>query len=272
MISGATPGAATPRLGTALLVAAAWVALLWWVKLLDDALGWRLDALGVRPHELAGLVGVLTAPLIHGSIEHLVANTGAALILGTLLWYGYPRSRLWAFALIWIGSGLGVWLTGRPSSHIGASGVTHGLMFFLFVAGMLRRDRRSAAFAMIAFFLYGGMVWGVFPTEEDISFESHFWGAVWGVTCALMFRRLDPRPAEKRYAWEEGAEHDDPVIGDQWRSPPPIPPEHSIEPVDLDMYDDADGYNDYDFPADELPPDAEEPAQRRRRWRARRPR
>lgn len=212
------PAADRGRLVAAALAVAAFVGALWWIRVLDESLGWQLGALGVLPGDPAGLLGLLTAPLIHGSFEHLAANTPALLVLGTLLIYGYPRSRGPALALIWLGSGLGVWLIGRDNAHIGASGITHGLMFYLFLAGMVRRDRVAVAFSMIAFFLYGGMVWGVFPQEAGVSWEYHLCGALAGALAAFLFGRMDPRPTEKRYAWEdEPTDADDPVIGDQWR-------------------------------------------------------
>ena len=206
------------RLIGAFLVATAFTALLWWIRTLDAALGWDLGALGVRPREFDGLIGILFAPLLHGSFEHLLANTPPLLVLGTLLLYGYPRARAPALALIWLGSGLGVWLMGRDSVHIGASGVATGLMFFLFCAGLMRRDRLAVAFSMIAFFLYGGMVWGVFPQEAGVSWEYHLCGALAGVLAAALFRRLDAPLPERHYAWEdEPPDAEDPVIGAQWR-------------------------------------------------------
>ena len=80
-------------------------------------------------------------------------------------------------------------------------------MFFLFLIGVLRRDKPAMAVAMIVFFLYGSMVWGVLPTREDISFETHLFGALAGVICAIIFRNRDPKPPEKKYSWEE--EEDD---------------------------------------------------------------
>ncbi|MCC7248644.1 MAG: rhomboid family intramembrane serine protease, partial [Lysobacter sp.] len=118
----------------------------------------------VRPFAVAarqapGLLGLLTAPLLHGSFEHLAANAGALLMLGTLAGTVYPRATVASLPLLWLGSGLGAWGLGEPGSyHLGASGVTHGLMFLIFVLGLLRRDRPSIAAAMIAFFLYGGML------------------------------------------------------------------------------------------------------------------
>jgi membrane associated rhomboid family serine protease len=206
------------RLRHAFLGVALLTALLWWIKVLDRAFGWDLGMLGIEPRTAAGLVGVLTAPLLHGSFEHLFANTLPLLVLGTLLLYGYPRARLPALATIWLLSGLGVWAFGRDSTHIGMSGVTHGLMFFLFIAGLVRRERLAVALSMIAFFLYGGMVWGVFPTEPGVSWEYHLYGALSGVLAAIALRRADAPPPAKRYAWEdEPAEAEDPVIGDQWR-------------------------------------------------------
>src|SRR5690606_11736330 len=101
---------------------------------LGAVFGWNSWGLGIRPGEISGLIGVLAAPLLHGDWEHLVANTPSVLILGTLLLYSYPRAARWVLPLVWLGSGLGVWLFGVEGSvHVGASGLTHGLMFFLFL-------------------------------------------------------------------------------------------------------------------------------------------
>jgi membrane associated rhomboid family serine protease len=128
---------------------------LWVLWAVAAALGLELYRWGVYPREARGLGGILMAPLIHGSWAHLFANTLPLLVLGTMLLYGYPRSAPIVVPALWLGSGLGVWLFGRTSFHIGASGLAHGLMFFLFVVGLLRRDRRAMALALLVFFLYG---------------------------------------------------------------------------------------------------------------------
>ena len=188
---------------------AVFVLLLWLLELLDLSFGLNLSRLGVYPRELQGLPGVLAAPLIHGSWHHLISNSFALLVLGTVLLYGYPRTALALLVLVWLGSGIGVWLFARGSYHFGASGLTHGLMFFIFVSGILRHDRLSIALSMIIFFLYGGMVWTVFPTGPGVSFESHFFGAVMGVTGAFLFFGRDPLPPEKHYDWEDDDGPDD---------------------------------------------------------------
>ncbi|KGM53286.1 membrane protein [Lysobacter daejeonensis GH1-9] len=158
----------------------------------------------VTPGSLAGLAGLATAPVLHGSLEHLAANAISLLLLGTLAGAVYPRATLPALPLLWLGSGLGAWLLGAPGTHhLGASGLTHGLMFLVFVLGVLRRDRPSIAAAMIAFLLYGGMLLTVLPREAGVSWQSHLGGAVAGVIAALLLRHRDPLPPRKRYSWEE---------------------------------------------------------------------
>jgi membrane associated rhomboid family serine protease len=191
------------RLKYSILIVAGFIALLWAIELLDRGLGLQLHRLGVYPGELHGLWGILYAPLIHGSWNHLASNSFALLVLGTVLLYGYPRTAKPVLALVYIGSGIGVWLFARSSFHLGASGLTHGMMFFIFTTGILRRDKLSIALSMIVFFLYGGMVWSIFPQEPGISYESHFFGAVTGVVAAFLFRDRDPAPPEKTYDWED---------------------------------------------------------------------
>ena len=162
-----------------------------------------LEALTVTPGRAAGLMGVLTAPLLHGSPGHLLANASALLLLGTLAMTAYPRATVRALPLLWLGAGLGAWLLGQPGSHhLGASGVTHGLGFLVFVLGLLRRDRAAIAAGMLAFLFYGGMLLTIFPQEAGVSWESHLGGAVAGVLAAFLLRRSDPMPPRRKYSWE----------------------------------------------------------------------
>ena len=185
------------------------VILLWVIKGFEIAFGWDLGVYGVYPRNVEGLVGIVFAPIIHGSFEHLLSNTLAIFVLATTLFYQYPKSANLVLPIIYFGSGLGVWLFAREAYHFGASGLTHGMMFFLFLIGVLRQDKPAMAISMIIFFLYGSMIWGVLPTKEEISFESHLFGALTGVICAIVFRNRDPKPPEKIYSWEEGEDNSD---------------------------------------------------------------
>ena len=189
------------------LVAAFTIAL-WLIKIVEVLIGASLYKYGILPGQLSGIIGVFLAPLIHSSFSHLFANTAPLLILGTALLYGYPKSAKIVVPAIYIGTGLAVWLFARHTYHIGASGLTFGFMFFVFTVGAIRWDRRAIALSMVVFLLYGGMIWGIFPNEPGISYESHFFGAMFGIILAIVLRNHDPNIAEKEYNWEEDDEDD----------------------------------------------------------------
>ena len=192
-------------LGAAALLAGVWIA---WIA--ASVLGWSLDDLGITPRVPRGLVGILTAPLAHASFEHLMSNTLPLGLLATLTLYCYPLGARRAIPLIWILSGLGVWLFARANTHVGASGIAHGLMFFLFVMGLLRRDRLAIVTALVVFFLYGGMLLTVLPRDPHVSFEYHLAGAIAGVLSAFLLHRVDPAPPRRRYSWEDEADEPEP--------------------------------------------------------------
>ena len=207
-------------LGTAIQITAWFIAFLWFIKCNEWVFNQPLVSLGVQPSSWGGLIGVVFAPLIHGSAEHLVSNSLPILLLGSALIYGYPKSRWYVVSIVWILSGIGVWLFARPVFHIGASGLTHGVFFYLLVISILRRDHRSVALMMMAFFMYGSMLLTIFPREAGISFEYHLFGGIAGVICAFLFRNWDPKPLKKIYDWEleEELEHhsEQDLIGDEW--------------------------------------------------------
>lgn len=201
-------------LGAFFLVAGIWLA--WsgtWL------LGWQVDDLAINPRRWSGLIGIITAPFAHGSFEHLMTNTLPLGLLTALALYAYPLAVRYALPMIWLLSGTAVWLFARPSLHIGISGIVHGLMFFLFVIGLLRRDRLGIAISLVVFFLYGGMVMTVLPREENISFEYHLTGALAGLIAAIAFRKRDPKPIRKRYDWED--EDIEPETDDELELPRP---------------------------------------------------
>lgn len=202
------------KLKRAFYIALSFTLFLWLIELLKFFFSLDTFMLGVHPENIAGLIGVITAPLIHASFEHLISNTPALLILGTALLFGYPRSCWLVLAAVWLLAEMGVWFTARPVYHFGASGLTYGVMAFIFIIGILRRDRLAITLSLLVFFLYGTMIWGVFPHQPGVSFETHLWGAGLGMMCAVLFRNYDPAPAAKRYSWE--GEEEDPEIGDAW--------------------------------------------------------
>ncbi len=190
------------RFRAAALLAALFVAGIALVHVVDHLLGLGLARFGVVPRELAGLRGVLAAPLLHADLGHLVSNVVPLLVGGTLLLYLYPDSSRFVLPAVYVGSGLAVWIAARGSTHIGASGLVYGIVAYIFVAGILRRDRRAWAASILVAFLYGAMVWGVLPLKTGVSWETHLAAALIGIVLAFVLRLRDV-PPRKRYSWED---------------------------------------------------------------------
>jgi len=200
----------TRRLRVAFTVALSFALLLWVLKLVEYLSGLDFTQFGIYPRRAGGLVGVLCSPFIHGSVSHLFANTTPIIVIGTMLLYVYPRAAKVLLPVVYLGSGVAVWLFAREAYHIGASGIAFGMLFFVFTVGVLRRERRTIAISMLVFFLYGGMISGVIPGAREVSFESHLSGALIGVLLAFLLRHRDPESPRKQYSWEhEETESDD---------------------------------------------------------------
>jgi membrane associated rhomboid family serine protease len=163
--------------------------LIWFIFWIQIVLKINLAHLGIIPRSEAGLPGILFAPLLHGSMVHLFSNTVPLLILGTTIFFFYPRAAYRIFFLSWFATNLLVWIFARPSVHLGASGLVYGIAFFLFFIGFFRKDFISILLSFVTVIFYGGIVYGIFPGEPYVSWESHMCGAIVGFCCAFYFRR-----------------------------------------------------------------------------------
>lgn len=189
------------------------IVLIWLIKLGEILTQYNFTFLGVYPLRASGLLGVVTSPLIHGDIEHLSANSVPIFVLGSSLFYFYREIALKVVVLIVLITGLSVWIGGREAYHIGASGIVYGLAAFLFVSGIIRNEPRLLAITMFVTFLYGSLVWGIFPDffpEKNISYEGHLWGMVSGGALAVYFKKEGPQ--RKIYQWEKDEENEEETI------------------------------------------------------------
>jgi membrane associated rhomboid family serine protease len=188
-----------------IIIPLSFVLLLWLIKALEVGLNMNLVTLGIMPGKISGLLGIIFSPLIHADLNHLFANSVPLLVMGTGTVFFYRSLSYRVFIIIWLVSGLCVWLGGRPSYHIGASGLVYGLAAFLFVSGAIRRDTRLAAISFVVVFLYGGLIWGIFPIWPAISWEGHLFGGLTGLICAIIYRHEGPK--RRIYSWE--LDHED---------------------------------------------------------------
>lgn len=180
--------------------------IMWISKIWEVIFKQSFAEFGIFPRTVKGLIGIITSPFIHADFLHLISNTVPIVILGAALIYFYKSLAFRVFTLIFILTGTWVWLAGRPSFHIGASGIVYGLAFFLFLSGIFRRDRGLMAFSLLIVFLYGSIIWGVLPIETGMSWEGHLFGALSGIICAIAFKNEGPQ--RKKYEWEEEEEED----------------------------------------------------------------
>jgi membrane associated rhomboid family serine protease len=187
------------------------VAVLWIVKAVEVIFNINLEVYGLQPLSVKGLIGIITCPLLHAGFAHLFANSVPLFILASLLFYFYRVIAWRVIILVWLLTGLWVWfLASADSVHVGASGVVYGLAGFLFFSGIIRRETRLMAVTLLTAFLYGGMVWGVFPQffpKEHISWESHLMGLIAGLILAVYYRKSGPQ--RKVYEWENEPDEDD---------------------------------------------------------------
>ncbi|HKR03573.1 MAG TPA: rhomboid family intramembrane serine protease, partial [Bacteroidia bacterium] len=165
------------------------VAVLWIVKFTEIIFETSFADYGVFPRHTEGLIGIVTAPLIHADFEHLISNSIPLLILGATLFYFYRELALKVFVLSYLLSGFWLWIMGRENYHIGASGVLYGLVTFLFFSGVLRKHTGLMALSLLVVFLYGGLIWGIFPLFKVISWESHLCGSLAGILLAFVYRK-----------------------------------------------------------------------------------
>lgn len=198
-----------PKFRISLFITLSFISLLWIIKLFEIFTKTDLSFLGVLPREARGLIGIVMAPLIHSDFSHLASNTFTLIVLMMFLFYAYTNSSFRVFFTVYIFSNVLVWIFGREAYHIGASGVVYGLVTFLFFVGLFRHDSKSIGLSLVVTFMYGGLVWGVLPTDPKISFEAHLSGAVVGLIAALIFRNTDPLP--EKYKWEDEETDDDDI-------------------------------------------------------------
>ena len=167
------------------------VALMWIIEIVDSfLLGGRLNAYGVRPRSMVGLRGILFMPFLHANFAHLAANTLPFITFGWLIMLRETSDFFLVSAVTMLVSGVGVWLTGSPYSvHIGASGLIFGYFGFLLLRGFFERSLMSIALSLFVGFLYGGLIWGVLPSQPGVSWQGHLFGFIGGVLAAQLLGR-----------------------------------------------------------------------------------
>ena len=190
------------------------VFLMWMVWTSGLLFETDLTRLGIYPLEIGGIPGILLSPFIHSGFSHIFDNTVPFLLLSIALFFFYREIALKIFIWNWILTGLLVWIGGRSAWHIGASGLVYGLASFLFFSGIIRKYYRLVGLSLLVVFLYGQMVWGIFPdVYKNVSWESQMLGFISGIALAIIYRGQGPQAPVK--VWPE---EDDEEGSGEWAS------------------------------------------------------
>jgi membrane associated rhomboid family serine protease len=201
------------KLLLSMLLPGVFVFIMWLVKIIEVLFDLDLSNFGIYPLSPEGLPGILFSPFIHANFGHLFNNSLPLFFLGTALFYFYSeiaiRVSLWTYLL----TGTLVWFAGRNAWHIGASGLIYGFASFLFFSGIIRKYFRLVALSLLIVFLYGSMVWGIFPNiYREVSWESHMLGFISGIILAVCYRKEGPQQPVYEWLDEEDEENSDKEI------------------------------------------------------------
>ena len=193
------------KLFLSMIIPGIFVFFMWLIKIVEILFETDLSHFGIYPLSVQGLPGILFSPFIHADFQHLFSNSLPFFFLSIALFYFYSELALKVFAWNYLITGLLVWAGGREAWHIGASGLVYGLAAFLFFSGIIRRYFRLIALSLLIVFLYGSMVWGLFPgVYKNVSWESHMLGFFSGVFLAIWFRNEGPQ--KPVYVWMDEEE------------------------------------------------------------------
>ena len=177
--------------------------LIWMVKIIEIVDKLDLFYYGIYPRRLVGLIGIITSPLIHGNLNHIIDNSIPLFFLSLAVFYFYNKVAYRVFFITYFITGIAVWLFARPAYHIGASSLIYGFGSFIFFSGIIRQNINLLAISLLTTFLYGSMVWGIFPYKLGISWESHLLGGITGLLLSIIYRKEGPQTVKHEWDDEE---------------------------------------------------------------------
>ncbi len=173
----------------------------WLVFWYQTTVDYGIKSYGIRPQKAEGLLGVFTSPFLHGDLNHLYNNSFPLLILSLALFYFYNKIAWKVLGFGVLLSGFLTWLIGSSGNHIGASGLIYVLFSFIFFKGIFAKHYRLIALSLVVIFMYGSMIWYVFPIKQGMSWQGHLGGLVTGLVFALLFKNNVAKP--ERYVWQQ---------------------------------------------------------------------
>jgi membrane associated rhomboid family serine protease len=181
----------------ALIAMCGFAALLWIIEIIDQVGNLDLDRFGIRPREVSGLWGVVTAPFLHADYAHMASNTLPVILIGWVVMLSGLRTWAIVTAIIIVLGGFLTWLFGPSDTLIvGASGMVFGWLGYLLARAFFSRRLKWILVAVAVLFFFGTLLFGLFPTlNSDVSWQAHVCGFIAGIAAGGL---LHPRGGEMR--------------------------------------------------------------------------
>jgi len=189
------------KLRDGFLLSISFLLILWIIKLIEITFNISFSSQGLVPRDLSSWPGLFFTPLLHADLLHLFNNSVPLFVAIIGIMYFYRKSALFIMASSWLVTNVLVWIFAKGGYHIGASGLVYAYISFLFFGGAFSNNRNLLGLSLVLIFAYGTMIWGIFPVENNVSWESHLIGGVVGMAYALIYRKKSIPP--KKFDWED---------------------------------------------------------------------
>ena len=209
------------------------VFAIWFVYWIELTFGYNFTRYGINPQKVSGLRGVIFSPFIHSGTSHLFNNSVPLAVLLAFLFFFYKKLAVKVLFFGILLTGLLTWVFARDSYHIGASGVVYMLVSFIFFSGILRKHFRLVALSLVIAFLYGSMIWYVFPIKERMSWEGHLSGFITGLLLTYIYKNKGPQ--KEKYKFKK-TEFDLLFDEDGNFNPPKVEEEKESEKIENDDF------------------------------------
>lgn len=170
---------------------------MWIVFLFEIKYGFNFNEFSIFPRKIASLGGILASPFLHSDVSHITNNTMSFFVLMVLVRFFYKTNYLKIFVLGLLLSGLLTWIIARPAYHLGMSGVIYVLASFIISKSFFSKQYNLIAIAFTVIFIYGSMIWYVFPIDRSISWEGHLSGLISGILLSFLFKNEINLPEPK---------------------------------------------------------------------------
>jgi len=174
---------------------------LWLLHIVNWALGYQLNTLGLYPRKLHGLIGIVTSPFLHGNFNHLFFNSIILFVLANFVLLGGVEVFYSVSLIIILLSGIALWLMGRSAFHIGASSLITGYWGYLLASAYYQRTGITIILASATLYYFGSLFFSLFPDEEKISWEGHLFGCLAGVSAAWLYYHPDILQQLTQFIW-----------------------------------------------------------------------